>query len=277
MRKKSTYFIAACVSVILTTIIFSGCRLPGNISFQGEIPKYFGVNQESPPNGLIPSGKGPAGKPTSSAEKKTPSVSYYSVKVLSEPDKKCKNCHSNMKLSDQNSRAAFLHEKHLSMTNNIGGCLSCHVAEPHGQKRTKGIKNGICKRCHQTEFPHVGGWRKKHGKLYLKNPNRCTICHTDYKKYCIGCHGTLMPHPGTWKSDHSSESNKASCRQCHPGKDFCTSCHHKTDSQKLTDWKAQHKLVVNSRGSFVCFHCHKPTYCSHCHIHGRAEKTGTNR
>lgn len=105
----------------------------------------------------------------------------------------------------------------------------------------------------------------------------CGTCHvTD--TFCVGCHGVEMPHPADFVSNHAEEGRKSAeaCSRCHGGQgqpiagggtDFCNNCHHKGADPNRT-WISQHMEPVRSSGAQACFECHKPTYCSACHVRG---------
>ena len=103
--------------------------------------------------------------------------------------------------------------------------------------------------------------------------NECSTCHSE--KFCSECHGIPMPHPTGFKKDHGKVGQKDPkvCANCHGRVDrFCDGCHHGTSLDRVYNfdktWISQHWGVANKTGANICFDCHKPTYCAHCHVRG---------
>lgn len=103
----------------------------------------------------------------------------------------------------------------------------------------------------------------------------CSTCHSE--KFCTDCHGVPMPHPADFKKGHgqAGKRNPKACARCHGNATrFCDECHHgsalKWEYQASPPWRRQHPTAVKTLGSGACFDCHKPTYCSHCHVRGKS-------
>lgn len=112
--------------------------------------------------------------------------------------------------------------------------------------------------------------------LYEQTINTCYTCHE--RQYCVDCHGVEMPHPAGFVDTHAEvgRKNAASCAKCHGASAaeatnlaFCNSCHH-SGATPGVPWIDQHDDRVRDQGADGCFECHRPTYCSACHVGGRA-------
>ncbi len=109
--------------------------------------------------------------------------------------------------------------------------------------------------------------------------NTCYTCH-DQETFCNACHGGVeMPHPVGFKAQHSKIARKypKSCETCHgKGNEGCNSCHHGSAMDYKYNpeikWQVQHPAAVQEKGATVCFTCHEPTYCAHCHVSGTPKK-----
>jgi hypothetical protein len=101
--------------------------------------------------------------------------------------------------------------------------------------------------------------------------NECQTCHKE--TFCVDCHKLPMPHPADFKKGHGKlgKADPTVCANCHgDAKRFCDECHHGSslewDYQTDTPWRKQHPKAVATLGTSSCFECHKPTYCSGCHV-----------
>lgn len=125
-----------------------------------------------------------------------------------------------------------------------GACLGCHEGTtsikansripliPHRIHTSPPGPQENCVECHKW-VAHDEKFQKRHKSLPLTG-----VCF----KY--GCHGEVKPI------------------------EECQSCHHR-ESISNTDWRKQHRDVVNARGANRCFdYCHKPDWCRSCHLTG---------
>lgn len=115
--------------------------------------------------------------------------------------------------------------------------------------------------------------------LPVQTINQCYTCH-DKQRFCNGCHGVVMPHPEEFKKGtvhgEVGKTKPKACARCHGTRnEFCNECHHGTSIEFKYDptvpWRQQHPTAVQRRGAQVCFDCHEPTYCAHCHVSGSPE------
>lgn len=106
--------------------------------------------------------------------------------------------------------------------------------------------------------------------------NVCSTCHT--QTFCSDCHGLEMPHPAGFKKGHGELGKRRprTCARCHGDVNaFCDECHHGRSMNipyqaSQGPWRLVHPNAVRALGATRCFECHKPTYCSYCHVRGIA-------
>lgn len=132
----------------------------------------------------------------------------------------CNTCHPNEPLRAAIVRGPWqiLHGpqwKTMHGQGDLTTCSTCH-------------RPTDCQTCHNVTMPHPADWRLTHGKVALRNPSACTVCHKN-NQICSTCHGIQMPHPANFMSQHpkvATSVNDPVCQRCHLSAD-CQSCHTK--------------------------------------------------
>lgn len=214
------------------------------------------------------------------------------------PSTTCEGCHTDKRTATPTKGVLINHEIHKRKG---VACTECHnrVSHPglpgyldnmkmkqcfrcHGFEKTARAP-GKCETCHTDVFDlmpkshKTQTWEPRdHPIRALKDKKYCDSCHP--RGFCVSCHRLPMPHPAGWVrtgKDHVKVGKRSPelCRRCHTGGDFCSSCHHKGYVARRGPWVGQHFKIVRTKGVYPCFQCHRPVYCSFCHVRGMKPPT----
>lgn len=159
---------------------------------------------------------------------------------------------------------SFDHDRHLSLKEVAGQCVSCHAGVVQSAK-PRLPPMATCFGCHE----HESQW----------NLGQCAPCHTAGEVKRI-LPQTFLRHEGSFMRHHGSQAvqQKRLCQVCHTQAD-CESCH--DASQDLSVERRRPEAVQRSfvhRGDFMtthameaqsqparCLRCHTTQSCDACH------------
>lgn len=208
---------------------------------------------------------------------------------------KCVMCHGD------NNKTNFCNKCHHGTS--VGWTYDVNADWTNGQHAKAVAKSGIdscTKQCHTAQFcadchknlksapashkvanfvtpaaPNMTVYGQSKAKVTAghalaaqKSTKQCEICHGTggaNAAFCKACHKLDMPHQDSFKKFHSN-SNPATCQQCHNVKEVCSNCHH-VGASTTSPWLDVHGPSVNKNGYKTCVGpCHKKTDCTTCHM-----------